>query len=68
MGAATWRNRGRGRERGAEAIETPDQHEADVVQMAKIMRGGEGDAVKEICLGGCIRPSKVCGGFFFFEI
>ena len=22
---------------------------------------GRGDAVKEICVGGCIRPSKVCG-------
>ena len=30
--------------------------------MAKIMRGGEGGAVKRICVGGFNRPSKVCGG------
>ena len=31
--------------------------------MVKNMGGGGGDAVKKICVGGCIRPSKVCGGF-----
>ena len=30
--------------------------------MVKNMGGGGGDAVKEICVGGCIRPGKVCGG------
>ena len=38
----------------------PIKHDVDVVQMAKIMRGGEGDAVKGICVGGCNRLSKVC--------
>ena len=32
----------------AEAIETPNQHDAYVVQIAKTMRGGEGGAVKRI--------------------
>ena len=46
----------------AEAIGTPDQHDVDVVQLAKIMRSGEGDAVKGDCMGGCNRLRKVCGG------
>ena len=56
------RTGGGGGGRGAEAIETPDQHDLDVVQMAKIMRGGEGGAVKRIYVEGCNRLSKVCGG------
>ena len=61
-GSSNMEEQGEGGGEGAEAIETPDQHDVDVVQMAKIMRGGEGDTVKEVCVGGGIRPSKVCGG------
>ena len=59
--AATWRNRGRG---GGVQMPSklPIKHDVDVVQMAKIMRGGEGDAVKEICVRGYVRVTKVCGG------
>ena len=53
---------GDGREEGEEAIETPNQHDAYVVQMAKTMRGGEGGAVKRIWVGGFNRLSNVCGG------
>ena len=40
----------------------PIKQDVGVVQMVKSMGGGEGDAVREICVGGCIRPSKVCEG------
>ena len=41
----------------------PISHDGGFVQMVKNMGGGGGDAVKEICLGGCIRPDVVCGGY-----
>ena len=57
----SWKQR-HGGTGGQRPSKFPIKHDVDVFQMAKIMRGGEGDAVKGICVGGCNRLSKVCGG------
>ena len=59
-GSSDMEEQGRGGERGQRPSRLPIKHDVGVVQMAKIMRGEEGNAVNEICVGGCIRPSKVC--------
>ena len=61
-GSSNMEEQGEGGGEGAEAIETPDQHDLDVAQMAKIIRGGGDGAVKRSWVGGCNRLSKVCGG------
>ena len=62
-GSSDMEEQGGGGERGGQRPwRLPIKHDADVVQIAKIMRGGEGDAVKGICVGGGNRLSKVCGG------
>ena len=52
-------NRG-GDSRGPSRV--PISHDGGFVQMVKNMGGREGVTVKEMCVGGCIRPSKVFGG------
>ena len=61
-GSSDMEEQGRGGRGGQRPSRLPIKHDDDVVQMAKIMRRGEGNAVKGICVGGCIRLSKVCRG------
>ena len=57
----TWKYRGEGGEgeEGQRVVKAPKESNGDVI-MSENIGGGESDAVKEICVGGCIRSNNLC--------